>query len=456
MNEMKQTFKFFVAIAVIAAGMTACSSEEILPTVQPTIERANLTITINNNEAATKAVDDPNAVVAETGINSISLFIFGPAMQAEADTVFTLSGSNPFAETVTDNEYKATFYGAPIGSKSVYVGVNLPTGLHNDIKTRGVSAVYELSTVTNLATLYPATGGFPMFSDETLSPVKEIQPKATTTVNVSVKRFVAKVTLETSADFETEAKRKANGMTVDKDLKFAMGQMNTKFFPYPKKLGSIYEDPNYRAVVNGTSFDYEADFIKGWSYDFENNTPWTSAFDDFKSVTSKANAGDITKFTPAYVLENTNEYKLKGELTYVLVRAKFTPDNTHSYANSQITATPNTSNTLPELYVINDGGTYYYFKSKTEAESYATDRKLEYKKYTDCVCFYTVYLNPDKYNVLRNDYYKVKVDEVVRLGNPLPGVEDPTFEIGGTAALLVTVNVQEWNMVPQDTKLGEE
>ncbi|MDR2389021.1 MAG: Mfa1 family fimbria major subunit [Tannerellaceae bacterium] len=457
---MKQTFKFFVAIATIAVGMTACSSEEIIstvPTLQPTTERGSLTITINN-KATTKAVDDSNAVDAEIAINKISLFIFGSATEAEADTIFTTTNPNPFTEN-GDNSYNATFYNAPIGSKSVYVGVNLPQGLHDDIKTKGVAAVYELKTLTELQALYPASGGFPMFSDETKSPVTTIAQKTGTEVNVDVKRFVAKVTLETSKTFEDEAvKKTANGMTVDATLKFAMGQINTKFFPFPQKVGSYYLDPNYSAVITNNTLSYATDFISGWTYDFKNNSTWAAnAFDDFKEVTTSSNTSDIMSFAPAYVLENTNEQKLKGELTYALVSAKFTPEFTHSYANSQVTATTNTAKDISKLYVFNNGGTYYYFTDKTEADLYQTDKGLDYKEYTDCTCFYRVFLNPgEKYNVYRNDYYRVTVEQVVRLGEPLPELEDPTLEIGGTAALKVNIDVQQWQLKTQDASLGKD
>jgi hypothetical protein len=465
---MKQMFKFFVVVAAVAACMIACSSEEIVPDIQPVLERANLTIFLNNNDATTKAVDDENAVVAETTITSISLFVFGPATKAEADTTFTAGGSNPFAETANKNEFKATFYGAPIGKKNIYIGVNLPENLHNTIRDNGVAAIHELNTLTNLATLYPASDGFPMFSDGTELPEKTIEQGKTTQVNVNVKRFVAKVTLETASTFETDVnKRTANGATVDKELTFAMGQINTKIYPFPKQLGNEILDPNYSATITqGTpvKIDYQADFINAWTHDFQ-SLPWpASPFAAFKQVTASGDASDITKFEPAYIVENTSAKKLKGELTYAAVKAKFTPEYIHTYIATKpnVKATQNTLNDFSKLYVFDDGGVYYYFTDQAEADAYKADKKLAYATYTDCICFYTVYLNPknsdtdmDRYNVHRNDYYKVKVDKIARLGNPYPGPDDPTLELGGKSDLEVTIKVQKWNLVLQSTILGE-
>jgi hypothetical protein len=461
MNEMKQMFRFCIVTAAIAASMFACSSEEVLPGVQPVPERSSLTIVINNNEATTKAVADNNAIDQETEISSISLFIFGSATEAEKDTTFTTAGSNPFAPTATDNEFKATLPTAPVGTKSVYVGVNLPQALHNLIKTQGVSAVRELSTLTDLATLYPATGGFPMFSDGTVSPVVTIAQGTPTILPVNVKRFVSKVTMETNAAFEanTNGERTANGATVDATLSFSMGQVNTKFFPYPKKSGGIYIDPNYSATVSGTAISYQADFINLWTGDLSQQ-PWPAGiFDNFRTVNTTSEAQDIKKLSPSYVLENTTEKKLKGELTYATVKAKFTPKFIHTYAAPNVTTTANTKNDFQSLYVFNDGGLYYYFTDKAQADAFKADRNIDYRTYQDCTCFYTVYLSPNNdYNVLRNEYYKITVNKIVRLGNyyPGPSPDDSGNEQGGEANIQATVEVQPWNMISQDINLGEK
>ncbi|MDR2811280.1 MAG: Mfa1 family fimbria major subunit [Tannerellaceae bacterium] len=465
---MKQTFKFFVAIAAMAAGMTACSSEEIVPDVQSTIEHANLTIVINNNEPATRAVVDANAVDSETEIKTITLFVFGQGTKVEADTTFKAGeGTNPFKEVSgQENKFTATFLQAPIGAKNVYVGVNLPNDLKNFIKENGVAAVYELDELGKLADLYPisTSNGFPMFSDGEQTPSLTIKQGQPNKLEVSVKRFVAKVTLQTSAAFEANAngERTADGVTVDKDLTFAMGQINTKFFPYPKKVGGKYQDPNYSAIVSGNAITYQADFINDWSHDFKNDLTWPgTAFDNFKAVAKDDDVknGDMTKYVPRYVLENTNEKRLEGELTYATVEAKFTPKYTHSYSGSTVKATENTTNKndYAFLYVFNDGGTFYYFTDKTEADQYKADTGNGYLTYVNCICFYDVYLNPnEKNNVYRNDYYKITIEKISRLGDPYPGTDHPTFEKDGKADLEVTITVQKWNLVAQPTILGNE
>ncbi|MDR1357430.1 MAG: Mfa1 family fimbria major subunit [Tannerellaceae bacterium] len=456
---MKQMFKSFAVSAAIAAGITACSNEEIVPDVQPTIERANLTIVVNNNAAATRAVEDNNAVAAETQIKSITLFVYGAATTAEDDTTFNLSAPTDFADGT--NVYKVTFNNAPIGNKKVYVGVNLSNDLRKAIHDKGVSAVNQ----TALTELSSSDKGFPMFSDDSKPFSVIIEQGKTNELQVSVKRFVAKVTAETTEDFENNVgnARKVDGVEIDKNLTFAMGQVNTKFFPYIQKTNGVYQDPNYFAEIIEGKLGYQSDFTNEF-YDFKANSDWTSTtdgvFNNFKSVTTKVDAADIKNFKPGYVLENTNALKKEGELTFAFIKAKFIPEFTHEYSPATgIKAIENTAkkNDYSKLYVFDNGGNYYYFQDKTQADSYKSSIGIDYMVYTDCTCFYMVYLGEDakNYAVLRNDYIKLQIEKVMRLGDPYQGPTDPIAEKGGKAALQVSITVQAWNTTTQSVQLGE-
>lgn len=465
---MKQMFKFFVTAAAIAAGVTACTKEEVVPggelQPQPALERATLTITVNNNGTTTRAVSDANATDAEKKIEKISLFIFGGnKTEAEKDTVFS-SGATGFQED-GENVYKATLHDAPAGVKNIYVGINLPAALHDSIKKNGVGAAYSVAKTALKGFTYSTTNGFPMFSDDSKPAQFTIVRDSVNKFETSVKRLVAKVTAETTAAFEnnTGNTRTVNGMTVDATLVFAVGQANTKLFPYPKKSGSLYEDPNYSAVIQGTpdSINYQNDFVNEF-YDFKGNKDtWTSTtsnvFNEFKKVTVSSKASTITEFEPAYVLENTSRYNYEGELTYAFVKAKFTPAFTHAYDSIKqvVTPTANTSNTLSKLYVFNDNGVYHYLTKEDEAKAFKRDRAIDYTTYTDCTCFYMVSLNTEaqKFNVYRNDYYKLQIEKVNRLGDAFQGPANPTLPKGGKADLEVKITVQKWNLVTQQVTL---
>jgi hypothetical protein len=420
------------------------------------IDRANLTIVIDNG-AATKGISDTNAVDAEKDIKSVSIFVFGAGTASEADTTL-LKGSTDFTED-GNNQYKATIKAVPVGSKSVYVGINLPTALYTAIKTKGVAAIQDYKA--NLNDLNSSTNGFAMFSDA-VAP-KTIKQNDPNDVPVSVKRIHAKATVETTGDFEdaSAAKRTASDAIFDAKLTFSVGQKNTKFYALPQKNGSDFIDPNYYAKIitgNPDKLDYQDDFVNDFA---ELTGDWNKndvSFAAYKEATISSEASSIDKHQAIYVLENTNALRKKGELTYINVKATFKPKNTHSYTKATgVTATPFTGNVPNKLYVVNNGGTFYYFTVETEAEAYKNDTGLVPTVYHDGICFYTVFLNPAKTkNVLRNEYYKVAIDEISKIGNNIPGVTDPTDEFDGKADLKVTITVQPWNLIDQPVILGKD
>jgi hypothetical protein len=447
---MKQMFKFFVAAAAITAGFASCSSEEVIPSGTDTLDRSNLTIVLNNG-AATKAVVDGNAADVEKKMSSISVFVFGSATQAETDTIFDLSKTT--AEN-GDNNYKVTVEGVPVGTKQVYVGVNLTKELHKAIAASGVSAAQTWANLDSLKTLYPNAGGFPMFSDGTKSPVCPIVKGQTNTIEASVKRLVAKVTVETDAAFESTSdstKRTANGMTLEPALEFALGQLNTKAYPFPQ-VGNV--DPNY----NGSNYP-AGEFINEFPIPFKGNTSWNSStpniFDGFKEVATVAKASNIEDYKPGYALENTHASNIANELTYVAIKANFKPKEIHSLTNGNITSVAYASQSLDKLYVFNNGGQFYYFTDLAQANAYKTSSKLDYETYIEGICFYTVYLNPSTYNVLRNDYYKLTVKDIKKIGKPYPEPSNPDDEIDAVADISIEITVKPWELTGQDVSLGE-
>ncbi|MDR1918341.1 MAG: Mfa1 family fimbria major subunit [Tannerellaceae bacterium] len=449
---MKQVLNFFIVAAAIAAGFTSCSSEEAITNPPATQERSNLTIVLNNG-VTTKAVVDGNAATVETTVSTISVFIFGSATKAETDTIFDLSKTTN-AEN-GDNKYKVTVEGAPIGTKQVYVGVNLTRALHDAIATSGVSAAQAWADLDSLKKLSPATGGFPMFSDGTESVIAPITVAGPNEVKASVKRLVAKVTVQTDAAFESTTnaeKRTANGMTLEPALQFALGQLNTKAYPYPQ-VGNV--DPNYDG-----SATYQGDFINEFPITFKGNTNWNSStpniFDGFKEVATVAKAGNIEDYKPGYALENTHAKKIARELTYVAIKANFKPEFLYTYTNANLDRTAYANESLPKLYVFNNGGQFLYFLNQAEADAYATDSQLGYETYIDGICFYTVYLNPKDYNVLRNEYYKLTIKDIKKIGKPYPEPSNPNDPLDAVADITIDITVKAWELASQDVSLGED
>gem|GEM_PF-3179047 len=453
---MKKTFKFFMSAAIVAAGFTACSEDVVTPgggNPGETVASAPLELIIDGGEI-TKAISDANATTGEAVIKKVTLFIFGAAA-CEADTTFTLPATtNAQWSEAGDNKFKFTFHGAPIGSKSVFVGLNLPTALETHIKASGPNAEFEILKDV-FATYYDGTtNGFPMFNEAAVA--KTIATGVTNQVTVPVKRLVAKVTAHTNGAFEvalpgtitesTSHPRYASGAIFDATLQFALGNLNTKIFPLPQ-TGNV--DPNWSGelTTDGSAIKYQGDF---WNDFTTRPLPWAPAgIANFVNVNTSAQTG-VANFNNKYALENTHKTKQMGEVTYASVKATFKPRLIHSYDGSVVTSTEFTGTTAPSpLYVFAVAGTYYYYSDKTMADLFMTNTGAEYRTYYNGTCFYDVFLNPSDYNAFRNDYYQLTISKINNLGKPFAEIEKPIDPIDGKSLLEVTIEVKPWNKIEQ-------
>jgi len=458
---MKKMFKLFMCTAIVVASFTACSD-----TIDTgggengsDLEKATLTLTIGNAPESRAIVDD-NATSNELKVSNAYIFVFNQNGSWAADTMVTIPGT--FEDG--DNKYKVTFHGAPVGDKIVYAGLNLDNTMRNKIRTNGVGTngvwTYQLSGQNVFS---PGNGGFPMFSEKAVA--KTIVKGGPNIVDTYVKRFVAKTTIRTTADFVagTNNAREASGATYSADLKFAIGQANTKIFPLPQANNV---DPNW----DGGAYlgDFENEFKgRGEAYP----TDW----DLTKYVDVDPFATDIADRTPKYFLENTHKSPRRGEITYVSIEAIFTPQRvatSFNEADKQPVTVEYTQAKAPAtLYVVNADGSVYYYEDDTEAGKHIaflnagkqpTDPDYKaYKTYNDGKCFYDVYLDSklDKsFQAERNDYYDVTVNNINVLGRPYPEIDPGTEEeiIGQTESITVNINVRKWTVVNMsDQILGD-
>lgn len=452
---MKKTFKFFMSAAIVAAGFTACSEDVVGPVnngADETVASATLELLIDGGEI-TKAISDANATTGEATIKRVTLFIFGAAA-CEADTSFTLPATpNANWQDAGVNQFKFTFHGAPIGSKSVFVGINLPATLETHIKTYGPNTAWTIPQA-DFATYFDATNGFPMFNEAAVP--KNIETGVTNQVTVPVKRLVAKVTAHTNGAFEanldesapTGHPRYASGAFFNSTLQFALGNLNTKIFPLPQ-TGDV--DPNWNGDLTGTApnqtISYQGDF---WNDFTTRPLPWQAGgIANFVNVnTALQNTVDV--YNNKYALENTHKTKQKGEVTYASVKATFKPQLIHSYDGSVVTSAAFSGTTAPTpLYVFAVAGTYYYYSDLAMADAFKANTGADYQTYYNGTCFYDVFLNPTDYNAFRNDYYQLTISKINNLGKPYAEVDRPIDPIDGEALLEVTILVRPWNRIEQ-------
>ncbi|MDR0994697.1 MAG: Mfa1 family fimbria major subunit [Tannerella sp.] len=464
MNKINRMSKWMVASATLGLLTTACSTSEVIPEGGGTpsaSKTGQVEFKISGGEP-TRAIVDGSATAKELKINSITVFIFGSA-GCEADTTWTLGANNSVAGVKnlaegTTNTYVANFYGAPVGTKHIYVGLNLTSAMQTAIKTYGVGTSITISNDT-LKTSNPNYysdfadydggngGGFPMFNVQDVTA--DILADGTTSVPVTVERWVAKVTMQTSADFDanTGDVRTAQGMTINPELKFEMAHANTTFYPIPKVLSSVTQDPNWEYSAN-----YQSQFVNLYQ------ASWDGVNKTFPLLLPNKNVGNSTSSPVSdttYVFENTHQTKAVGQMTFAYVMATFQPAEITSWDGSTLSSTAYVSQAMDSLFVFNDGGTYRYFNDKTEAEGYAAASNLKFTTYYDGHCYYRVFLNPTKdNNVYRNDYYQVTINGINQLGYPGDDDTDPSTVIGATTMMTYDITVQPWAVIPQDATLG--
>lgn len=260
--------------------------------------------------------------------------------------------------------------------------------------------------------------------------------------------------------------------------------VSTKDWPYPV-------DPNY--YKTSTDADY-ADYIK-------------ANFDQASVSESGFTAPSLAKF---YCPENTMAAAAQsnGQTTGVVYKVKYAPEaayytelaaenGTDSYSKmfeavlklADGVRDPDIKNTIFTTAEGKDGtnGTFYsyngyVFKTKAGARLYkaiatnpgadAATVNTAFKKnandddiqiYKEGYCYYTAWIkhNPggttmqqDKYGVVRNFWYELKVNNIKKLGYSKPTYKDPKDpDDKAEASIQVQVKIKKWRLVKQNVDL---
>lgn len=246
-----------------------------------------------------------------------------------------------------------------------------------------------------------------------------------------------------------------------------------------------------------------------WPYPMDPNYSQTSIDEAYCKANFEQRSA--TKF-PApstatfYCPENTMEAsaQLNGQTTGVVYKVKYEPvdayytelakNGTDSYSKmfAKVLALTDKDVDITETMFTtadNEDGTFYsyngyVFKSKAAACLYKaiatnTDGKAEtvntnftndkdkgegIQTYTKGYCYYTAWIkhNPtstvtmeqDKYGVVRNFWYELKVNSIKKLGYSKPTYEKPTDpDDKEEASIQVQVNIKKWRLVKQNVDL---
>lgn len=249
-----------------------------------------------------------------------------------------------------------------------------------------------------------------------------------------------------------------------------------------------------------------------WPYPKDPNYDNTSM--DKAYITANFSQTEATEFSPLvstakfYCPENTMEAsaQLNGQTTGVVYKVKYVPEDayytelaaengTDSYSQmfkKVLALTKKDADITPTIFTTTDNteGTFYsyngyVFKSKAGARLYKaiatnkddkaetvntdfTKSKSENDKdiqtYENGYCYYTawikhnptskIYLEQDKYGVVRNFWYELTVNSIKKLGYSQPKYKEPTDpDDKAEAAIQVQVNIKKWRVVKQNLDL---
>ncbi len=450
----KKLFSMMLAASTLTMGITSCSNDENAVNDESAAVKSEptsmkFTVTMPRS-LRTYAPTDTYATDAELALNSVNVLVYAKG----TDGIYTLEKNGNKSLTASDftlvagDTYELTDpskLSTVTGTKRIMVAMNypgtLPTAAGAPLSDLD-ALIYTLSTPTALT-----NSGIAMFSVEP-KEVDLVADATSNTMTISVKRMVAKFTVQ-----EKIVRQGGKIMTGGGELtnmQYAVGNINKTIYPKQQFTGtapSIFvKDTNWSSYVAGTSF-FGLDYAL--------------ASTDFKSVDVEATS--MADFKTIYVPENTSETTaVDGEnVTYISVRAQYAPA---FFANADGSSKgPNTAAPKTFWTVVTNAGAILYFDVEADADAYKALAASNIKSapYTDGFCYWRVYVNQaadtdssiagsksNKYDVLRNGYYKSTIKSIKALGTP----EDKA-DIKTETSIDIDTDVNPWEPTEEEFDL---
>jgi len=405
-------------------------------------------------EARQTVTPDPG-IPAERAIQSIHVYMFNhdgtgsPTVLHFGPTEFT---TNPGTGFTTLNEPIRT----TVKDKWVYIGVNLNDPMRNEIGTSRfnlitVAASHPIEELANV----PGQR-FVMFTDELNVSAAQIMPTPeqanATPVPASLRRLTAK-----SAVYYNNTVFQGQGNFLETSVEFAWRRINNWFY-YVQRPD--FQDPNYAL-----------------------NTLYP-AYNDQPFIQVNPDRDNITLFQ--YTTENTFLYApgaLTNNATCVTLLAYFQPQDYAVFNNNVWEAQPNPAAGspgpgAPDFWTVSvNNGTVYYFSSDAIAQQFYDDVRnggvtvggveltvdevpYRQRQYIAGAGYYNVYLNHNgvvrdeifRYNVLRNQYFRLALNTLTAPGFPDWDFDDnqPITEYG---YVQFDLTVEDWQMIDEGINL---
>ena len=443
---MKTIKPFAIAAAALMMSFASCNKDN---TGNGKIDEGNptymgISFTISATGAATRA--DANATEAETAFKFVDVFIYNKATgtQATHARISANDFTGPTGGTGSDDWTlkAAAKIATTTGEKAVIVGVNLSSDLSASLVGASMGEFINIAQSVIVDDVTGATDGFAMFSTEVKNVTLIKDPDFNARENyptVQVQRLVAKVTVQKDENINIIA----NG-TLD-NLMFELNNTNKKTFyiqPADKK------DHNWETTPAGDLNALNNIYVAVNEYD-----------------------ATVRDLNAKYALENTTRDFLMGQVTRATIRGTFVPalvkeffndtDNSEGYKDVDVTST------VPATFysvIYNMGANRAYFFDEAVANDFADDNNATAVTYTDGLCYWDMFLNPDNnpdglpdmggpFDVLRNDFYRCNIIKIVAPGRATPEVTDPNQPPTQETDLMVDIQMLYWKPIMKDYTL---
>lgn len=401
------------------------------------------------NQSTRVASNDPNAVVEETKINHLYIYIFNGGV-LETKGQITLNTDNKGTTALATTTGTKTIYAVPNYEAPGAIG-----SLLSDFEKQLIDA-------TDIA----EENGFFMAgkTEATLTERTEDEAKQDANlIKISVARGAAKVQMQ----FGTNVPVKPVVNATVADAKFTLAQQNSQ--TYLAKLFVEGFSPKGK-----TAEQKDDDQDQDGTYDHLTKLPQEDAIKWTNGLTTY----DNTFANSQYLAENVNEAPTTGNTSYVLVSLQVTPQATADATGNvtQTALTPGTTFYVLAKKELTSGKITFaskddkilYFKQNTDATTYqGTQTSLndyEVLEYTNGVSYYRLNIRDirettltKKYAVNRNHYYKVNITEISNLGfNTAAGTipTEPTTPLETQTHISADITIEPWTVVDMNEPLG--
>ncbi|WP_276348102.1 Mfa1 family fimbria major subunit [Daejeonella sp. JGW-45] len=501
--------KFYAILLLAAMSVAACKKEP--RSGGPGAEEqgtAKLTLKIKQAKGITTYTpDDPNATDEESIVNRIDVFIFDDGAPFGVIHRSVTAAADIYVDPlnkITSGLKPIELLNVKTGRKRVYVGINLTTAVVNRIAdnyaflTDGIS--FNTGTIAPYNTdqlfehlvgtpLVPANNDanlvmFNTFDFDDAVPgnrnIIDITEAGPNPITVNVSRMLAKVAVKQDAALSLVVP----GGTLS-DLRFTAGRTNNRLHLAPLKN---FIDGNWASFQ---SADFNLNAVDAVFQPYANgvidptDNDWATDFDFEAAATPKI-----------YLPENTSELHRHNDVSFVSLRATFTPTDDGEPVGFGTTPTVTGAFPAGTFYAVfsNDPGAVltptpgmaiHYFPStgEADADAFATAHSGVKITYTGGFCYYRIYLNAsgngtttgNPYDVLRNVFYKVNITKINTIGNShpddIPGASGtPAFPGGSVVAenpevlpttvisppvnadIETTVTIADWVSQPEDVE----